>query len=97
MRQRDININLSGEEGGGVWEAGITINININKNCVHLMGRGGGGVLERLATQLGVSLTPPLDFSQPRKTFKPLTLLLLLQVMSNITTHLLKGQGGFSK
>ena len=97
MRQSDININLSGEEGGGVREAGITINININKNCVHLMGRGGGGVLERLATQLGVSLTPPLDFSQPRKTFKPLTLLLLLQVMSNITTHLLKGQGGFSK
>ena len=43
MRQSDININLSGEEGRGVWEAGITINININKNCVHLMGRGGGG------------------------------------------------------
>ena len=65
MRQSDININLSGEEGGGVWEAGITINININKNCVHLVGRGGGGgcVGEVGHTVRGFSNSPPGFFS----------------------------------
>ena len=65
MRQSDININLSGEEGGGlVWEAGITINININKNCVHLMGRGGGGCVGEVGhTVRGFSNSPPGFFS----------------------------------